>query len=610
VSIKGKLRRCENRKRFEPFERFEQEENYMIETEGLTGADTLLRVLSHMGVDRIFASPGSEWSPVWEAFAKAKAQSEGVPLYISSRHEEIAVGMASGFAKSTGKLPAVMIHTTVGALHATMALRGALHEQVPMVVFTGESLGFGEEAGPDVGAQWLGALADIGGPARLVDRCVKWSYGINAKSLLPSTIQRACQLAMGTPKGPVFVSIPMEYLFDKMTKNAAADNVPVPAPMADPAALDGLAATLAEAKNPLIITEEAGRSTVTVQKLVELAELLGAGVVESRASSYVNFPRTHPLHAGFEPQEFLQEADAILLLGVIAPWHPASKKLPPETKVAVLSDNPLRADLPYWGYPVTQILTGEIESSMKYFVEAVKKRVTKGNSDATRRAESWRSRHEKRKAEWKEEALRRKEQKPIDTRWVTYELAQVMPSDALVVEETITHRLSIHRYLDMLKPGTFFAGSIGGLGTGTGTALGVKAAFPKRPVLCLIGDGAFNYDPGLAALGVCQEHNLPIMIVLYNNFGYHSQKSGVPRFFPDGFAVKNRDFIGISISPSPDYAMVTRAFDGYGEKVEEPDEVRAALQRGLKAITAGQMALIDIRLAKAAETNERPDRAN
>ena len=582
----------------------------MIETEGLTGAETLLRVLSHMGVDRIFSSPGSEWSPVWEAFAKAKAQSEGVPLYISSRHEEVAVGMVSGYAKSTGKLPAVMIHTTVGALHATMALRGALHEQIPMVVFTGESLGFGEEAGPDVGAQWLGALADIGGPARLVDRCVKWSYGVNAKSLLPSTIQRACQLAMGTPKGPVFVSLPMEYLFDKMTKNATAENVPIPAPTADPAAIEELATLLASAKNPLIITEEAGRDPGVVAKLVELAELLGAGVVESRASSYVNFPRTHPLHAGFEPQEFLQEADAILLLGVVAPWHPASKKLNSGTKVAVLSDNPLRSDLPYWGFPVNQILTGEIESSVKHLLESVKKRIAKGNSVATRRAESWRSRHEARKASWKEDALQRKEQKPIDTRWVTYELAQVIPADAMVVEETITHRLSIHRYLDMLKPGTFFAGCIGGLGTGTGTALGVKAAHPKRPVLCLIGDGAFNYDPGLAALGVCQEHNLPIMIVLYNNYGYHSQKSGVPRFFPNGFAVKNQDFIGISINPSPDYAMIARAFDGYGEKVEDPSEVRAALQRGLKAVAAGQMALIDIRLAKAAETNERPDRAN
>ena len=582
----------------------------MIETEGLTGADTLLRVLSHMGIDRIFASPGSEWAPVWEAFAKAKAQSEGVPQYISSRHEEIAVGMASGYAKSTGKLAAVMIHTTVGALHATMALRGALHEQIPMVVFTGESLGFGEEAGPDVGAQWLGALADIGGPARLVDRCVKWSFGVNAKSLLPSTIQRACQLAMGSPKGPVFVSLPMEYLFDKMTKNAAAENVHISAPMADPTALEELAALLAGAKNPVIITEEAGRSPAVVDKLVELAELLGASVVESRATSYVNFPRTHPLHGGFEPQEFLPDADAILLLGVVAPWHPASKKLSAATKVAVLSENPLRSELPYWGYPVSQILTGEIESSIKHLLECIKKRVTKGNADAARRTETARNRHEKRQAAWKQEALVRNEQKPIDTRWVTYELAQVIPADAIVIEETITHRLSIHRYLDRLKPGTFFAGCIGGLGTGLGTALGVKSAFPKRPVLCLIGDGAFNYDPGLPALGVCQEHQLPIMIVLYNNYGYHSQKSGVPRFFPDGFAVKNQDFIGISIAPSPDYAMIARAFEGYGEKVEDPGEVRAALQRGLKAIAGGQMALIDIRLAKAAETNERPDRAN
>ncbi len=582
----------------------------MIETEGLTGADALLRVLSHMGVDRIFSSPGSEWSPVWEAFAKAKAQSEGVPQYISSRHEEVAVGMASGYAKSTGKLPAVMIHTTVGALHATMALRGALHEQIPMVVFTGESLGFGEEPGPDVGAQWLGALADIGGPARLVDRCVKWSYGVNAKSLLPATIQRACQLAMGAPKGPVFVSLPREYLFDTMTKNAAAENVPIPAPVADPAAIEELAALLAGAKNPLIITEEAGRDPSVVEKLVELAELLGAGVVESRASSYINFPRTHPLHAGFEPQEFLQEADAILLLGVIAPWHPASKKLNPGTKVAVLSDNPLRAELPYWGFQVDQILTGEIEGSLKQLLVAVKKRVSKDSSDASQRAETWHGRHATRRASWKEDATKRQDQKPIDTRWVTYELAQVIPADAIVVEETITHRLSIHRYLDMLKPGAFFAGCIGGLGTGTGTALGVKAANPKRPVLCLIGDGAFNYDPGLAAFGVCQEHNLPILIVLFNNYGYHSQKSGVPRYFPEGFAVKNQDFIGISINPSPDYAMVARAFEGYGEKVEDPAEVRAALQRGLKAVAGGQMALIDIRLAKAAETNERPERAN
>src|SRR5206468_7247803 len=139
-----------------------------------------------------------------------------IPLYQSSRHEEIAVAMASGYAKASGKLPAVMIHTTVGVQHATMAMRAALHERVPMVVFAGESIGFGEVPGPDPGHQWLRVLADTGGPARLVGDCVKWSYGLNTSALLPSTIQRACQLAMAAPQGPVVVSVPMEVVLETM----------------------------------------------------------------------------------------------------------------------------------------------------------------------------------------------------------------------------------------------------------------------------------------------------------------------------------------------------------------------------------------------------------
>jgi len=582
----------------------------MVETRGLSGAEALLRVLARMGVERIFASPGSEWAPVWEAYVKARAQSEGVPLYLSSRHEEIAVGMASGYAKVSGKLSAVMIHTTVGSLHAAMALRGALHEQVPMVVFAGESVGFGEEGGPDVGAQWLGHLADIGGPARLVERCVKWSLGVNAKALLPATIQRACQLAMAAPKGPVFVSLPIEYLFAEMTKDAPSENAPAPAPTADLEGVEQLAEMLAGAKNPVIICEDAGHSARVVERLVELAELLGAGVVESRASGRINFPRHHALHGGFDPQDCLEEADAILLLGVITPWHPASRKLGRATRVAVLSENPLRLELPYWGFTVDLILTGALESSLERLLECVRKRLSQGSAEAARRKEIWRGRFEERKRQWKELALTRENKKPIDTRWAVYEVSRALPPDAIVVEETITQRLSIQRYLDFLKPGSFFAGCIGGLGTGLATALGAKAAAPKRPAICLIGDGSFNYDPALAALGVCQEHRMPILIVLFNNFGYLSQKAGVPRFFPDGFAVRRNEFIGVTIDPSPDYAMIARAFGGYGEIVEEPGEVGAAVERGLKAVAQGQLALIDIRLASVLETTEPPDRAN
>ncbi|MGH7844676.1 MAG: thiamine pyrophosphate-binding protein [Candidatus Binatia bacterium] len=580
----------------------------MIQTRGLNGAEALLRVLAGMGVDHIFASPGSEWSPVWEAVAKARAQSEGVPLYLSTRHEETAVGMASGFAKATGKLPAVMIHTTVGSLHATMAMRGALHEQVPMVVLTGESIAFGEDEGPDPGGQWLGSLADIGGPARLVEHCVKWSFGINNKALLPATIQRACQIATAAPKGPVFISVPMEYLFEKMSdKPLPSASLPL-APAADPKGIEELAALLAKAKSPVVVSEESGRNAHTVACTVELAELIAAPVVETRSAGYVNFPRNHPLHGGFNPQEYLEQTDLIFFLGAVAPWHPPSAGPDENVKVAVLHDNPVRAELPYWGFKNDLCLAGEIESSLDLLLGQLKKRVTKDDPSRVERRELLAKRYSERRKVWQETALGFRERKPMDTRWVAYEISRVLPADAMLVEETITHRLAIHQYLDNMKPAAFFAGCVGGLGTGLGTALGVKAAAPKRPVICLIGDGAFNYDPALAALGCAQEQALPILIGLFNNQGYLSMKTGVPKYYPDGWAKRTNTYVGTSIAPSPDYAAIARAFDGYGEQVVEPGEVRSAFERGLKAIAQGQTALLDFRLAPVSETMERPDR--
>ena len=554
----------------------------------------MLRVLGKMGVEKIFASPGSEWSPLWEALAEPGV--EGMPQYYSTRHEEIAVGMASGYAKSTGKLPAVVIHTTVGALHATMGMRAALHEQVPMVVFAGESIGFGEDEGPDVGGQWQGHLGDMGGPAKLVDHTVKWSFGVNTKSILPSTVQRACRLAMAGPRGPVFVSVPMEYLFESMTKDVPSDLGSSPLATADPKGIEDLANLLAGAEHPVIVTEDAGKTMKSVETLVEIAELLGCPVVETRSTGVINIPRTHPLHSGYDAKEGVKGADVIFLLAVIAPWHPASITPSPGAKVALLDENPLRAEIPYYGYQSDLCLTGEIESSLEHLLAALKKKVSKGDQARMRRAEELKAKNDQRRKKWREEAVALANQKPMDTRWVAHEISQVLPKDAMVVEETITHRLAVHRYLDNLTPGSFFNGCIGGLGTGLATALGVKAANPKRPVVCLIGDGSFNYDPAPAAYGAAQEHNLPFLTVIFNNQGYLSQKSGVPRYYPGGWAVKSNNFSGLHIAPCPEYSQLIKAFDGYGEKVEEPGEVRKAVERGLRAIASGQSALLDIRL--------------
>lgn len=563
-------------------------------TREMDGAEALLRTLRRMGVERIFASPGSDWAPLWEALAKDYEAGE-IPEYLSSRHEETAVAMATGYAKATGKLPAVVLHTTVGALHAAMGLRAALHERIPMVVLAGESANFSEPPAPEVGRQWLRLLSDVGGPARLMEHCVKWSVGVNAKALLPHTVQRACQLAMAHPKGPVFASIPTEMLMEAMSCDATAAVGLPRAPAAQPAAIEELARALCAASKPVILTEELGKNPGAVAQLVALAEALGASVIEAWQPYYVNFPRKHPLYGGVvaaEMAEVIGDADFVLLLECVGPWHPPSSLPRAGVKVAALGEDPLHSRLPFWGFRADLVVAGDPESSLSMLVERIKKMVPAGSRAPA--AARWREVHARRRAAWREAARSAGDAKAIETRWVVHQLNEVLPRDAIVVDETISHRLDIVRLLDALEPGAYYEASYGGLGMGLGLAVGVKAARRDRPVIALIGDGAFHYNPVAGSLGAAQEHGLPVLVVLFDNAGYLSQKGDVIHEYPKGAAVRAQKFVGTSIYPRPDYALLAQAYGGVGERVREPGEVRAALERGLKAIASGRLALIDV----------------
>jgi len=181
------------------------------------GGKAMVKIFERAGVDYIFSSPGTEWPPVWEAFAEFREQGVERPQYINCRHEAAAVAMASGYTKITGKPQAVLLHATAGPLNAAMFLRAAYQERVPMVICCGETSAFGEESRlPDPGNQWIHDLTDIGGPAELLRRCVKWCDRVTSPTILVPSIERAMQIAVEPPAGPVLLGVPFECMLDEV----------------------------------------------------------------------------------------------------------------------------------------------------------------------------------------------------------------------------------------------------------------------------------------------------------------------------------------------------------------------------------------------------------
>ena len=117
------------------------------------------------------------------------------------------------------------------------------------------------------------------------------------------------------------------------------------------------------------------------------------------------------------------------------------------------------------------------------------------------------------------------------------------------------------QFLYERKPFSQYRGWAGALGTGLGTALGVKLARPQRVVVCILGDGAWHYNPVPAALGFAQEYGVPLLIVLCNNRQHASQTRNLLKYYPEGAAVRDGNSVGNVIQPTPDYVKQAEAYE-------------------------------------------------
>ncbi len=557
----------------------------------MDGGEAILEAFRKLKIDYIMSSPGSEWSPIWEALVRQKVGNRQGPTYIDSWHETLAVNMATGYTLITGRPQAVLVHAGVGLLQGSMGVHGALQSEVPMIVMSGESQTLGENPDLDIEQQWYGGIS-VGGAERYVENITKWARQVTSPYTLYETVIRAGEMAQRTPKGPIYLNVALEHMLHDWTPPANERDVPfAPHVQPHPSEVEKIASLLLAAKNPIIVAEQSGRDPAAFKALVDLADLLGIPVTWGRGANFANFPTNHPLYLGVANYKHLADADLILLVGGRIPWYPPHVR-PSKGKIVSINENQFKGHMIYQQLHADAYLEGEIAASLQMLAQAA--RASKIDAEAVkRRREKWTREHDAVVAALNaEKAKARGNGKAIDPLELIATLGETMPADTIYVDETILHGPVLRQHLPFTTPQSFFRG-FGGLGQGIGTALGVKLAAPERPVALLIGDGGFLYNPVIQALGASKQHKLPILIVIFNNKGYMAMQKGHVHHYPDGAAVNAKIHLGSKLNGF-DYAELGAHFDLHGERVEQSDKLKSALQAALKKVQDGTTAILNV----------------
>ena len=561
----------------------------------LDGGEAILEAFRNLGVEYIISSPGSEWAPVWEALARQQINETPGPRYINCWHETLAVNMATGYTRATGDMLAVLLHAGVGVLQGSMGIQGASLGEVPMVICSGEATSYGEDPTLDPQAQWYRSLSVVGGPNRFAEMVAKWSGRATSPHTLYEQLVRAGELAQRVPQGPTFLDVPIETMIHEWPAPERMRVVPT-APKIRPT--DDSIAELSElvdgSKAPLIITDCAGREAQGFANLVALSELFAIPVVESTAT-YANFPKNHPLYLGPEAGPYLDQADLVILAGSRSPWYPPNAG-PKNATVVAMGETPIKELMVYQNLFAEKYVEGDLTIGLGLLVDSLRPAAASRSSEIRERFERWQKEHDRIAERHSQSVEAASASSPIDPVWLCAAISEVMPENVVYVEEVTTHRGAIARHVAWDGPHSYFHPN-GGLGQGLGLALGVKLAKPDQPVVALMGDGGFLYNPVTQSFGVAGEANLPFMTVVFNNGNYEAMRGNHLNYYPDGEAAKSGIWHGVHI-PGPDYAKLVEPFGGYGERVEEPGQLHQALRNGLAAVQQGRIALIDVVLNK------------
>ena len=559
-------------------------------TPGADGGDAVVSAFNAVGADYIFCSSGSEWAPVWESLARRHRDGDPAPDYLDLTHETVAVGMATGYGLVTRRPQGVLLHAAPGLLQGSMAVHGALLAGVPMVVTSSESSTYGDGPGQDPGGQWYRNLSIVGGPHGIAQPFTKWATEAASVHTLPTMITRAAELAWRAPAGPAYLNIPLEILLEDWDGREAKKIVRPGSTHSSPEEVDPVAEMIREARNPVIVTETAGREAGGFEALVAFAEAWNIPVVEPDSAVCGNFPRNHPLHAGSDIGPWMDEADLILLVNCRVPFYPPSRR-PSKARIVVIDEVPQRPHVVYQVLFADRYLEGNVTNTLR---QLARRAAGLDPAAVAERRTAQDDRYAAEQAAVVAAETKAARSEGVDPVHVAATLRRLLDGrDGIVVDETITHSRIVKRHVQTSTPDSYFYVQ-GGLGQGMAVALGVKLASGERPVVLTVGDGAFAYNPVIQSYDAAKAYGLPVLIVIFNNRVYKSMNLNHRRFYPDGAAAETGEWLGTDLHRLPRLAAFAEPFGMHTETVDTTDALAPALERALKAVAEGTTAVVDV----------------
>jgi acetolactate synthase-1/2/3 large subunit len=280
---------------------------------------------------------------------------------------------------------------------------------------------------------------------------------------------------------------------------------------------------------------------------------------------------------------------------VDVPWIPKQTKENPQTWWAHIDVDVVKECFPIWGFASNARLQGDSVLILRRLLEALKARATPAFREAAaKRMEAIKRESDERRAGLAKQAADKGKRGAIDPHYLCAEISKAIGDDAIVVNEGIRNGPIINAQIMRTKPGSAIGFAGGGLGSSSGTALGIKLAMPDATVVQMVGDGGFYFGNPSSVYAVSKQYNLPIFTVLFDNSGWSAVKEATLRVYPEGEAKATNEFNAL-LAPDIEFAKVCEAAGGYGERVIDPDAVPAAIRRCLKEVR-GRSALMHVRI--------------